>query len=371
MPGIDYYELLGVGRGASASEIKSAYRSLAKVMHPDAGGTSGSFRMLQEAYETLKDPVRRADYDRPAAPPSPVVRPQARPRPRRTGHTGRLRDFGDDPNYTAPRPRVDLGSMDWWNRIDLGQRVRYVPAAGLGHAPAAAAIGGWFVLLLPLAMPLSPLLLAVWLPLVAGAGYGAFRLVRRYMATARAERAFAGEYDGNTIFGRPGENRRERLTAGLLTEYMTQLPGVRIFHGLAWPGSVFTDIDHALLCGRRLVLIESKSWLPGHYYCDEDGELWRNGHPFRGGGSQLPDGIERFAEMLPWLEIRGALIVYPSRSGEVTCDDDLDFEVPPMTPEQFVREIGDWLADDPATVDREALRVLVRQVVSEVRVAGA
>jgi len=44
--------------------------------------------------------------------------------------------------------------------------------------------------------------------------------------------------------------------------------GVRIFHGLAWPGSVFTDIDHALLCGRRLVLIESKSWLPGHYYCD-------------------------------------------------------------------------------------------------------
>ncbi|HEX7305183.1 MAG TPA: molecular chaperone DnaJ, partial [Lentzea sp.] len=52
-------------------------------------------------------------------------------------------------------------------------------------------------------------------------------------------------------------------------------------------------------------------------------------------------------------------------------DDDLDFDVPPMTPEQFVREIGDWLADDPATVDREALRVLVRQVVSEVRVAGA
>ena len=156
MPGIDYYELLGVNRGASASEIKSAYRSLAKVMHPDAGGTSGGFRMLQEAYETLKDPVRRADYDRPAAPPPSVIRPQARPRPRRTGRTGKLRDFGDDPNYMAPRPRVDLGSMDWWNRIDLGQRVRYVPAAGLGHAPAAAAIGGWFVLLLPFARPAQP-----------------------------------------------------------------------------------------------------------------------------------------------------------------------------------------------------------------------
>ena len=94
-------------------------------------------------------------------------------------------------------------------------------------------------------------------------------------------------------------------------------------------------------------------------------------HAVRGGGSQLIEGVERFAEILPWLEIRGAMIVYPSRAGEVTCDDDLDFEIPPMTPEQFVREIGDWLADDPATVDREALRLLVRQVVSEVRVAGA
>ncbi|MBP2339254.1 hypothetical protein JOF41_005432 [Saccharothrix coeruleofusca] len=38
-----------------------------------------------------------------------------------------------------------------------------------------------------------------------------------------------------------------------------------------------------------------------------------------------------------------------------------------MTPAQFVEEIGDWLAEDPATVDREALRLILRQVVPVVR----
>ncbi|GLZ30363.1 molecular chaperone DnaJ [Lentzea sp. NBRC 105346] len=368
MRGVDYYELLGVSRNASAAEIKSAYRNLAKVMHPDAGGTAGGFRMLQEAYETLKDPVRRADYDRPTV---VRTRPAPRPRPRRTGRTGRLRDFGDDPTYVPPRPRVDLDDLDWWHEIDPAQRIRYVPTSSLGHAPAALALAGWFTLLAPLALPLTPLLITVWLGVIGAAGYGLFRLGRRYVAAFRAERAFASEYDGNTVFGRPGEHRRERLTAQLLTEYLSHIPAARIFHGLAWPGSVFADVDHAVLCGRKLVLIESKTWLPGHYTADADGTLWRNGHPFRGGGMQLPEGVEAFREALPWLDVRGALVIYPNRAGDITTDPYLDVDVPPMTPEQFVQEIGEWLAEDAGTVDREALRLMVRQVISEVRVAGA
>jgi molecular chaperone DnaJ len=61
----DYYEILGVHRDADPKEIKRAYRAAAKRRHPDISSESGEkFKELQEAYETLSDAVRRADYDR-------------------------------------------------------------------------------------------------------------------------------------------------------------------------------------------------------------------------------------------------------------------------------------------------------------------
>ncbi|MFE9744978.1 DnaJ domain-containing protein [Saccharothrix saharensis] len=368
MRGVDYYELLGVGRYASEAEIKSAYRSLAKVMHPDAGGSSGTFRMLQEAYDTLRDPARRRDYDRGQTFTRPGARPTSPTRPPRSGRTGRLRNFGEDPDFVPPKPVVDLGGLAWWHLVDVGQRVRYVPAAGPGHAPALAALCGWFFLLLPVVLvDFTPLALGVWLVLVAAAATAAFRLVRRYLAAIRADRAFTLDHDTSVVHGTTDDRACERLTADLLSQYLTRLPGARVFHGLAWPGSVFADVDHAVLCGRRLVLIESKSWLPGHYEAEDDGTVWRNGHPFRGGGMRMPRSLAVYRKLLPWLDIRTALLVYPSRDGVVTTEEPADAVVPPMTPAQFVEEIGDWLAEDPATVDREALRVLIGQVVPIVR----
>src|SRR5262245_43133096 len=64
----DYYDVLGVGRAASDQEIKAAYRRLAKECHPDrCNGDSTAehrFKEVNEAYEALKDPQRRAAYDR-------------------------------------------------------------------------------------------------------------------------------------------------------------------------------------------------------------------------------------------------------------------------------------------------------------------
>ena len=61
---INYYKVLGVPRNASRSEIKNAYRTLAKERHPDhAGGSETDFSRLQEAHAVLSDANRRQQHD--------------------------------------------------------------------------------------------------------------------------------------------------------------------------------------------------------------------------------------------------------------------------------------------------------------------
>ena len=59
----DYYEILGVPRGASEDDIKKAFRKLARKHHPDAGGSEERFKEINEAYEVLSDPEKRKQYD--------------------------------------------------------------------------------------------------------------------------------------------------------------------------------------------------------------------------------------------------------------------------------------------------------------------
>ena len=62
----DYYAALGVSRDADADAIKTAYRKLARKYHPDVSKEANAeekFKEVGEAYETLKDPEKRAAYD--------------------------------------------------------------------------------------------------------------------------------------------------------------------------------------------------------------------------------------------------------------------------------------------------------------------
>ena len=58
------YEELGLKKNATKSEIKSSYRSLVKKHHPDAGGEKERFLAIQNAWETLNDPIKKQQYDR-------------------------------------------------------------------------------------------------------------------------------------------------------------------------------------------------------------------------------------------------------------------------------------------------------------------
>jgi hypothetical protein len=89
-----HYQILAVKKKATAAEVKRAYRRLAKMAHPDVDKTSGAadrFMAIQEAYEVLSDPAKRAAYDvslrakktspAAAANPAPGAPPRSTPPP--------------------------------------------------------------------------------------------------------------------------------------------------------------------------------------------------------------------------------------------------------------------------------------------------
>ena len=59
----NYHDTLGIPEDASDEQIKKAFKDIAKKEHPDRGGNEAVFKEANEAYDTLKDPKKKQEYD--------------------------------------------------------------------------------------------------------------------------------------------------------------------------------------------------------------------------------------------------------------------------------------------------------------------
>lgn len=118
----DHYATLGIARDAAPGAVKAAYHRAAKAHHPDLNpgdpAAAQRFSEASAAWEVLRDPARREEYDRASRPPSPSARaaPPGRPSPRQDTRPPRQDARPPRPAAADPRPG-DAGEV----RITLAQ----------------------------------------------------------------------------------------------------------------------------------------------------------------------------------------------------------------------------------------------------------
>lgn len=399
----DYYDLLGVPRDADAEAITRAYRRLAHVSHPDRGGNAGMFRLLHDAYETLHDPARRRVYDTErSAGPTDAGAP--------AGHTGQW-TFADGSARTMV---FDPATLSWWSEVDAQAATRVVPAyrAGLPASLVAAAVfagaaAAMIAVRLVAAVPAVAGVLLVALAYRTGvtgtvrvragavlslltlAGAGAFVylvgaplgtalgtlaavalavtvvLTHRYGQTAALDRRAGRDAVASAEYGRPGELTAAGSSGAVGSHVaadalwlLTALPGARLFHGLRGR-SGGPHVDHAVVCGRRVALVQSRHWPPGAYGWTPHGVLIRDGRHFPGGDVRAHEALVTYRTLLgERTEVRGYVLVAPTSSAPV----------PPCRgpegvlaggPQAVVEDIGGWFLDS-GEVDVVDRRLLLR-----------
>lgn len=93
MAEVDYYKILGVPKGASTSQIKVRYQTLAKKFHPDHSGDDTLMSLINEAYQVLSDPQKRYKYDHTNYQPKASTSSQSYTRPTQNNYNQANRTY--------------------------------------------------------------------------------------------------------------------------------------------------------------------------------------------------------------------------------------------------------------------------------------
>lgn len=246
-----HYQVLRVAVTATEKEIKAAYRRAARTAHPDHGGDAATFRRVTAAYETLIDPARRRAYDR-------------------TYGAGEARDASSDGGAHFDAPAAGSRASATVRRPGTGRNTAGDPPV---YVPPYDAGGS--------GVPLIP-----------------FGLARQQVHGMPRKRG---------IFGAEARIQRETRTVQLLTrQVLPGIPAARLINGLQSPADN-SHIDHAVLAGYRLALVNSMLLPKGAY-------AWNGRTLNHGGRSVAPPQLARVVwamqEIFPELNVTGWTVVH-------------------------------------------------------------
>jgi hypothetical protein len=114
----------------------------------------------------------------------------------------------------------------------------------------------------------------------------------------------------------------EQVVGAELERQLAGRPLARLFHDVGVPGvDTGANVDHVWVEGDSVILVDSKSWLPGVYTRDVNGHAWRDGQPFEpADGMWLNTAVNAFQDALPNSIVFGVVIARPSRHGVLDFD---------------------------------------------------
>jgi hypothetical protein len=374
-PTVTHYEVLDVPATADAAEIKKAYQRRVRSSHPDVGGSAGLFRLVQEAFDTLSDPSKRAAYDRSlkddatgGSNSNPPPRQERREEPPKQGsQREKPQEARREPPRQQPKAEPSFQAMETppaapvWSgpatefRPPLavppwdGKKVRLPVSNGIRLWRKVLLIIGGVMCIFPV---ISTILAAVMyggsggfntmvltgvLGIVLTAGFWGLIAMTPWWIARRKQTppapVLAGsilpeQYITTPVHGIPGrdlsvarfgENAKigiegEQRTARLIAEsVLPGLPSARLINGLRWPGTEHADIDHAVIAGDRIALIDSKMWSDGNYWWDNK-RLFRSGKELT--ALKLGAAVSAMRAAHPYCQVEGWVVVH-SPSGKL------------------------------------------------------
>lgn len=130
-----------------------------------------------------------------------------------------------------------------------------------------------------------------------------------------------GHIGSNTAFGDKARigAQGEKVFGNALKALVNEFPFVRVFHGVCFtPGVRGADVDHIVLIGRNVFMIDSKNWAPGRYDWHFDGQVLRDSAPFPGGEVHMDAALRKWRDYLGVsVPVRASLVLTRDASSYV------------------------------------------------------